>query len=103
MGETDIRIEVFQRVRKVVAEVLKVSEDGITPESRYTEDLHLDSFDNLSLMMALEDEFDRSIEDESALQLTTVGETVDFIIRQADRINEAAAAAPPASSTTLAS
>jgi acyl carrier protein len=101
MGETDIRAEVFQRVRKVVAEVLKISEDGITLESRYTEDLHLDSFDNLSLMMALEDEFDRSIEDEGALQLTTVGETVDFILRLADR--DANAAAPPAPSSTAAS
>ena len=102
MGETDIRAEVFQRVRKVVAEVLKIQEDGITLESRYTEDLHLDSFDNLSLMMALEDEFDRSIEDESALQLTTVGETVDFILRQAGRgVN--AGAAPSAPSTSIAS
>jgi acyl carrier protein len=99
MGETDIGEEVFQRVRKVVAEVLKIGEDRITLESRYTEDLHLDSFDNLSLLMALEDEFDRSIEDEGAQQLATVGETVDFILRQAGR----AGAAPPAPSTTLAS
>jgi acyl carrier protein len=102
MGETDIRAEVFQRVRKVVAEVLKIGEDRIALESRYTEDLHLDSFDNLSLLMALEDEFDRSIEDEGALQMTTVGETVDFILRQADRaVNDGAAS--PAASTTLAS
>ncbi|HEV7786666.1 MAG TPA: hypothetical protein VGQ28_15075, partial [Thermoanaerobaculia bacterium] len=74
-----------------------------TLESRYTEDLHLDSFDNLSLLMALEDEFDRSIEDEGALQLTTVGETVDFILRQAGRAVNAGAAAPSAPSTTLAS
>ncbi len=99
MGETDIRAEVFQRVRKVVAEVLKIREDGITLESRYTEDLHLDSFDNLSLVMALEDEFDRSIEDEGALQLTTVGETVDFILHQAEN----GASAPPAPSPSIAS
>jgi acyl carrier protein len=102
MGETEIRAEVFQRVRKVVAEVLKIGEDRITLESRYTEDLHLDSFDNLSLLMALEDEFDRSIEDEGAQQLATVGETVDFILRQADRAVNAGAA-PPAPSTTLVS
>jgi acyl carrier protein len=102
MGETEIRAEVFQRVRKVVAEVLKIGEDSITLESRYTEDLHLDSFDNMSLLMALEDEFDRSIEDEGALQLTTVEETVDFIVRQADRAVNVGAA-PPAPSTTLAS
>jgi acyl carrier protein len=78
-----LREEVFERVRRVVAEVLKTPEDKITLESRYTEDLHLDSFDNLSLLMALEDEFDRSIEDQGALQMTTVGETVDFILQQA--------------------
>jgi len=94
MGETDIGAEVFQRVRKVVAEVLKIGEDGIALESRYTEDLHLDSFDNLSLLMALEDEFDRSIEDEGALQLTTVGETVDFILRQAGQAVNAGVAPP---------
>jgi acyl carrier protein len=82
-SETGLREEVFQRVRRVVAEVLKTAEDKITLESRYTEDLHLDSFDNLSLLMALEDEFDRSIEDQGALQMTTVGETVDFILSQA--------------------
>jgi acyl carrier protein len=82
-SETGLREEVFERVRRVVAEVLKTPEDKITLESRYTEDLHLDSFDNLSLLMALEDEFDRSIEDQGALQMTTVGETVDFILQQA--------------------
>jgi acyl carrier protein len=82
-SETGLREEVFARVRRVVAEVLKIAEDRITLESRYTEDLHLDSFDNLSLLMALEDEFDRSIEDQGALQMTTVGETVDFILQQA--------------------
>ena len=79
-SENGLREEVFERVRRVVAEVLKTPEDKITLESRYTEDLHLDSFDNLSLLMALEDEFERSIEDREALQMTTVGETVDFIL-----------------------
>jgi len=82
-SEGGLRQEVFERVRRVVAEVLKTPEDKITLESRYTEDLHLDSFDNLSLLMALEDEFERSIEDREALQMTTVGETVDFILHLA--------------------
>jgi acyl carrier protein len=81
--DNGLREEVFERVRRVVAEVLKISEDKITLESRYAEDLHLDSFDNLSLLMALEDEFERTIEDQGALQMTTVGETVDFILSQA--------------------
>jgi acyl carrier protein len=85
MSETDIRAEVFQRVRRIVAEVLKTPEDRITLESRYQEDLKADSFDTLSLLVALEDEFDRTLEDEGSLQLATVGETVEFILSQGAR------------------
>ena len=83
MTETDLRTEIFQRVRKVVAEVLKIGEDRVSLESRFQEDLNADSFDTLSLLVALEDEFDRTLEDEGSLQLATVGETVDFIAAQA--------------------
>jgi acyl carrier protein len=86
MSETSVRdlnTEVFQRVRRVVAEVLKIDEDQVTLESRYQEDLKADSFDTLSLLVALEDEFDRALEDEGKLQLATVGETVELILAQA--------------------
>jgi acyl carrier protein len=81
--EAELREEIFRRVRKVIAEVLKIAEDRITLESRYREDLNADSFDNLSLFLALEDEFARTIEGEGVAHLSTVGETVDFILGQA--------------------
>ncbi|HEY7216569.1 MAG TPA: acyl carrier protein [Thermoanaerobaculia bacterium] len=80
MSEAEIRAETFRRVRKVVGEVLKIAEERITLESRYREDLNADSFDNLSLFLALEEEFNRTIEGEGVAHLTTVGETVDFIL-----------------------
>ena len=82
MSEAALREEVFARVRRVVGEVLKTPEERITLESRYQEDLKADSFDTLSLLVALEGEFDRTLEDEGSLQLATVGETVDFILSQ---------------------
>lgn len=72
---------VFARVRKVVAEVLNLPEESITRDSRFIEDLHADSFDLLSLMMGLEDEFEREISEGQAQTLETVGATVDFIHR----------------------
>lgn len=79
----DLRTEVFERVRRVVAEVLKIGEEQVTPESRYQEDLKADSFDTLSLLVALEDEFDRTLEDEGRLQLATVEDTVELILAEA--------------------
>lgn len=84
MRQNDVRERVYQRVRKVVSEVLRVSEERITPESRYLEDLNADSFDNLSLLLALEEEFDRTIDGEAVTHLSTVGATVDFILGQAE-------------------
>lgn len=72
---------VFTRVRKTVSQVLKKPEDEINMDSRFVEDLGADSFDNLSMFMALEDEFGGSIPDDAAREMTTVGGTVRFILR----------------------
>lgn len=82
MSDAEMRAETFRRVRKVVGEVLKIAEERITLETRYREDLNADSFDNLSLLLALEEEFHRTIDGEGVAQLSTVGGTVDFILGQ---------------------
>lgn len=82
MSETAITEEaVFARIRKTVSQVMKKPEDQIGMDSRFVEDLGADSFDNLSMFMALEDEFGGSIPDEAAREMTTVGGTVRFILR----------------------
>ena len=72
--------EVYKKVKAVVVEQLGVSEDEITEEASYTEDLGADSLDTVELVMALEEEFGTEIADEEAEKLTTVKKTVDFII-----------------------
>jgi len=71
--------EVFEKVRSVIVEQLGVSEDEVTMEASFTEDLGADSLDTVELVMALEEEFGTEIADEDAEKLTTVGKTVDFI------------------------
>jgi acyl carrier protein len=82
---------VFARVRKTVCEVLKKPEAEVTMDSRFVEDLGADSFDNLSMFMALEDEFGGSIPDAAAREMETVGATVRFILRFLDEGREARA------------
>ena len=72
--------EVYKKVKAVVVEQLGVSEDEITEEASYTEDLGADSLDTVELVMALEEEFSTEIADDEAEKLTTVGKTVDFVL-----------------------
>ena len=70
---------VEQRVRKIVAEQLGVSDAEIKIESNFVEDLGADSLDTVELVMALEDEFETEIPDEEAEKITTVQLAVDYI------------------------
>jgi len=71
--------EIFERVAKVIVETLKVDRDKITPASRFVEDLNADSLDRLTLLMQLEEEFERKISDEDAQGLTSVKAVLDYI------------------------
>ena len=71
--------EIFDRVKKIVAEQLEAKPDDIKPESNFMNDLGADSLDTVELVMALEEEFDIEIPDEVAEQIDTVGKTVEHI------------------------
>ena len=72
--------EVFEKVKSVIVEQLGVSEDEISLEASFTDDLGADSLDTVELVMALEEEFGTEIADEEAEKLTTVKKTVDYIL-----------------------
>lgn len=68
-----------ERVAKIVAEQLGVSESEIRAEASFVEDLGADSLDTVELVMALEEEFDTEIPDEEAEKITTVQAAIDYI------------------------
>jgi acyl carrier protein len=73
--------EVFGKIKSVVVEQLGVNEGEVTKEASFVEDLGADSLDTVELVMALEEEFDTEIPDEEAEKLTTVGKTVEYIVK----------------------
>ena len=71
--------ELLENGKKMVASQLGKSEDEISPESSFIEDLGADSLDLVELIMSMEDEFGIEISDEDAESIVTVQDTINFI------------------------
>ena len=69
----------FEKLKKVIADVLNVDEDEITLDSTFTDDLGADSLDVFQIIMGIEEEFDIEIPPEKAENITTVEEAVELI------------------------
>jgi acyl carrier protein len=67
------------RVKKIVCEQLGVSEEEVTPEASFIEDLGADSLDIVELVMALEEEYELEISDEDAEKIKTVRDVISYI------------------------
>ncbi len=72
-------VDVEKRVKEIIAEQLGVSEEEITPEASFVDDLGADSLDLVELVMALEEEFDQEIPDEEAEKIQTIKDVIDYI------------------------
>jgi len=71
--------ETFEKVASVVANLLKIDAAGITPDSKFVEDLGADSMKSVELVAAFEDAFDIEMDEEDALKVKTVGDAATFI------------------------
>ena len=67
------------KMKQIIAEKLGVSEDKVTPQASFVDDLGADSLDQVELIMALEDEFNIEIPDEDAEKIRTVKDALDYI------------------------
>jgi len=73
----------FEKIKEILVEQLGVSEDEISMDSSFLDDLGADSLDLVELIMALEQEFDVEIPDEDAEKIKTVGDAVNFVKEKA--------------------
>jgi acyl carrier protein len=67
------------KVKEIICEQLGVSENEVTPDASFIEDLGADSLDIVELVMALEEEYDIEITDEEAEKIRTVRDVVTYI------------------------
>jgi acyl carrier protein len=73
-------VAVAEKVRETLVNQLGVDEEELTPDAHIREDLGADSLDDVEVVMALEEEFDIEIDDETAERVRTVQQIIDHVI-----------------------
>jgi acyl carrier protein len=71
--------EIAQKVKQIIIEKLGVEESEVTPEASFTNDLGADSLDTVELIMEFEKEFNISIPDDQAENISTVGQAISYL------------------------
>lgn len=69
----------FEKLKKIIAEVLNVDEEEITMETTFVDDLGADSLDIFQIIMGIEEEFDIEIANEDTEHIVTVSDAVEEI------------------------
>lgn len=69
----------FERLVEIICNYVEVDPAKVKPESRFMEDLGFTSFDFMSMLGEVEDQFDVEIDEQQAADIRTVGEAVDYL------------------------
>ena len=70
---------IAERVTDLIVEQLGVSQEQVTTEASFVDDLGADSLDTVELIMAFEEEFGIDIPDEDAEKMTTVSDATKYL------------------------
>jgi acyl carrier protein len=74
--------ELFEKMKKLIADKLEVDEGKITMDASFRQDLGADSLDTYELVYAIEEELNISIPDEKANEFETVKDAYEYIVSQ---------------------
>jgi len=68
-----------ERLRKIIADQLGVTEEEVVPEASFIDDLNADSLEMVDLIISLEEEFGIQVSDEDAEKIKTVKDALDYL------------------------
>jgi acyl carrier protein len=71
--------DVFDRFKKCAVEVLAVDDGQVVVTAKFGDDLDADSLDLVELVMALEEEFDISVDESELESIETVQQALDLV------------------------
>ncbi len=70
---------ILEKIKDIMEEELGKDRNEVTLESDIIKDLGLDSLDIVTLIMAVEDEYGFTADDDEIVKLKTVGDVVKYI------------------------
>ena len=69
----------LERLAEIICNYVETTPESITMETRFMEDLGFTSFDFMSMLGELEDEFDVEINQQEVANVRTVGEAMAYL------------------------
>lgn len=69
----------FEKVQKIVADVLGVDIEDVTKDAHIIDDLNADSLDAVELIMALEEAFEIEIDDDQSSDILTIQDILNYL------------------------
>ena len=69
----------FEKLQSIIAEVMNVDPDEVTPDTTFVDDLGADSLDVFQIIMGIEEEFDIEIPNEKIEKIVSVGDAAEAI------------------------
>lgn len=72
-------MRMFEKIKGLIVNYVDVNADDITEESRFAEDLGFNSYDFMSLLGDLENEFAVTVDESDVIDIHTVGEAVKYL------------------------
>jgi len=70
----------LEKLQDIVSKQLGIDKTKVVPDADFTKDLGADSLDVVELVMAFEEEFEIEIEDETAGDMSTVEDALNYIV-----------------------
>lgn len=69
----------LEKVKQLIADQLYISADEVSAESKFVEDLGADSLDIVQMLIAMENEFGVSFDDDELTAVKTVADAIRLI------------------------
>ena len=76
----DVTIEALEKeLRSLIAEIVEIEEDKITPEANFVEDLGMDSMMALEILASIEKKYKLKIPEENLTKITNLKQVIGLV------------------------
>lgn len=68
----------LEELKEMIQEYVEAEPEQITPEARFIEDLHFNSYDFMSLLGEVEEKYEIEVDEQEVMELRTVGDAIAY-------------------------